>query len=143
MAVFNSPFSNTRSVAELVIAEVILLLRRAIDKNKNLHNGKWEKSASGSFEARGKMLGIIGYGHIGSQVSVLAESMGMHVVYYDVVPKLPLGNARQAKNLADLLNQSDVITIHVPGMDATKDMFDEKEIASMKKGVRIARREAH
>jgi len=134
VAVFNSPFSNTRSVAELVIAEVILLLRRAIDKNKNLHNGKWEKSASGSFEARGKMLGIIGYGHIGSQVSVLAESMGMHVVYYDVVPKLPLGNARQAKNLADLLSQSDVITIHVPGMDATKDMFDEKHIALMKKG---------
>jgi D-3-phosphoglycerate dehydrogenase len=134
VAVFNSPFSNTRSVAELVIAEIILLLRRAIDKNKNLHNGKWEKSASGSFEARGKVLGIIGYGHIGTQVSILAESMGMQVIYYDVVPKLPLGNARNAKNLDDLLSRSDVITIHVPGMQTTKDMIDEKRIARMKKG---------
>jgi D-3-phosphoglycerate dehydrogenase len=134
VAVFNSPFSNTRSVAELVIAEIILLLRKAIDKNINLHKGRWDKSASGSFEARGKTLGIIGYGHIGSQVSVLAESMGMHVVYYDVAPKLPLGNARQAKNLADLLNQSDAVTIHVPGMQSTKDMIDEKQIAFMKQG---------
>jgi len=134
VAVFNSPFSNTRSVAELVIAEIILLLRKAVDKNKNLHNGKWEKSSSGSFEARGKMLGIIGYGHIGSQVSVLAESMGMQVIYYDVVPKLPLGNARQAKSLKDLLNQSDVVTIHVPGHQSTKNMFEASAIASMKKG---------
>ncbi|CAN5390059.1 phosphoglycerate dehydrogenase [soil metagenome] len=133
VAVFNSPFSNTRSVAELVIAEMILLLRRAIDKNKNLHNGIWEKSSSGSFEARGKTLGIIGYGHIGSQVSVLAESMGMQVIYYDVVPKLPLGNARAAKNLTDLLHQSDVVTIHVPGLPTTKNMIDAKRIAEMKK----------
>ena len=134
VAVFNSPFSNTRSVAELVIAEIILLLRRAVDKNINLHQGKWEKSASGSYEARGKILGIIGYGHIGSQVSILAESLGMHVIYYDVVPKLPLGNARKAKNMEDLLHQSDVITIHVPGLQTTKDMVDAVRIASMKKG---------
>jgi D-3-phosphoglycerate dehydrogenase len=134
VAVFNSPFSNTRSVAELVIAEIILLLRRAADKNKNLHNGKWEKSSSGSFEARGKVLGIIGYGHIGSQVSVLAESMGMQVMYYDIAPKLPLGNARSAKNLDDLLKQSDVVTIHVPGLPSTKDMIDGMRIAEMKKG---------
>lgn len=133
VAVFNSPFSNTRSVAELVIAEMILLLRRAIDKNKNLHNGIWEKSSSGSFEARGKTLGIIGYGHIGSQVSVLAESMGMQVIYYDVAPKLPLGNARSAKNLSDLLQLSDVVTIHVPGLATTKNMFDSKRITEMKK----------
>ena len=134
VAVFNSPFSNTRSVAELVIAEIILLLRRAVDKNINLHKGKWEKSSSGSFEARGKILGIIGYGHIGSQVSVLAESMGMQVIYYDVVPKLPLGNARKAKSLQDLLSQGDVITIHVPGLQTTKDMINAERIASMKKG---------
>jgi len=134
VAVFNSPFSNTRSVAELVIAEIILLLRRAVDKNKNLHNGKWEKSSSGSFEARGKTLGIVGYGHIGSQVSVLAESMGMQVIYYDVAPKLPLGNARSVKNFSDLLQQSDVVTIHVPGLPSTKNMFDAKRIAEMNKG---------
>jgi len=134
IAVFNSPFSNTRSVAELVIAEIILLLRRVIDKNKNLHNGKWEKTSSGSFEARGKTLGIIGYGHIGSQVSVLAESMGMQVCYYDIVPRLPLGNARTSKNLEELLKQSDAVTIHVPGLPSTKNMFDAKRIAQMKKG---------
>lgn len=134
VAVFNSPFSNTRSVAELVIAELILLLRKAIDKNSNLHKGKWEKSSSGSYEARGKTLGIIGYGHIGSQVSVLAESMGMQVVYHDIEPKLPLGNARASKSLKDLLQQSDVVTIHVPGLPSTKNMFDAKAIAEMKKG---------
>ncbi len=134
VAVFNSPFSNTRSVAELVIAEMILLLRRAIDKNKNLHNGKWDKSSSGSFEARGKTVGIIGYGHIGSQVSVLAESMGLHVIYYDIEPKLPLGNARASKNLKELLQASEVVTIHVPGLPSTKNMIDAKSIAEMKKG---------
>ena len=134
VAVFNSPFSNTRSVAELVIGEIILLLRRAIDKNSNLQKGKWEKSSSGSYEARGKTLGIIGYGHIGSQVSVLAESMGMQVLYYDVEPKLPLGNARTAKNLEDLLRLSDVVTIHVPGLPTTKNMLNAKSIAEMKKG---------
>lgn len=134
VAVFNSPFSNTRSVAELVIAELILLLRKAIDKNKNLHNGKWEKSSSGSYEARGKTLGIIGYGHIGSQVSVLAESMGMQVIYHDIEPKLPLGNARASKSLKELLQHSDVVTIHVPGLPSTKNMFDTKAIAEMKKG---------
>ena len=134
VAVFNSPFSNTRSVAELVIAEIILLLRRAVDKNRDLHNGKWEKTSSGSFEARGKILGIIGYGHIGSQVSVLAESMGMQVLYYDVEPKLPLGNARTAKSLNDLLKQSDVVTIHVPGLPTTKNMFSAVQIAEMKRG---------
>ncbi len=134
VAVFNSPFSNTRSVAELVIAEIILLLRKVIDKNKNLHNGKWEKSSSGSFEARGKTLGIIGYGHIGSQVSVLAEAIGMHVLYYDIEQQLPHGNAHAAKNLNELLKLSDVVTIHVPGLPSTKNMLDAKRIAEMKKG---------
>lgn len=134
IAVFNSPFSNTRSVAELVIGEIIILLRRVVDKNKNLHEGKWEKSSSGSFEARGKVLGIVGYGHIGSQVSVLAESMGMQVVYYDIESRLPLGNARRAKNFSDLLSQSDVVTLHVPGLPSTKNMMDGERIGEMKKG---------
>ncbi len=134
LAVFNSPFSNTRSVAELVIAEAILLMRRVVDKNRAMHEGMWMKSSSGSLEARGKTIGIIGYGHIGAQVSVMAESLGMNVLFYDVEPKLPLGNARQAKNLEELLKNSDVITLHAPGHASTKNMINAERLKQMKKG---------
>lgn len=134
IAVFNSPFSNTRSVAELVIAESILLLRRVADKSKAMHEGQWIKSSSGSFEIRGKTIGIVGYGHIGAQVSVMAESLGMNVMFYDVEPKLPLGNAKQAKNLNDLLQNADVVTLHAPGHASTKNMINETTLSQMKKG---------
>jgi len=134
VAVFNAPFSNTRSVAELVIAEAILLLRDIPAKNAGCHRGEWEKSADGSFEIRGKMLGIIGYGSIGSQVSVLAESLGMQVLFYDVVNKLPLGNARQSKSLTELLAKADIVSLHVPETGATKNLVGEQEIAAMKPG---------
>lgn len=134
VVVFNAPYSNTRSVAELVLAEAVLLLRGIPEKNAVAHRGGWLKSAVGSFEARGKVLGIIGYGSIGSQVSVLAESLGMKVRFYDVVAKLPLGNAEQVRDLYELLAMSDVVTLHVPESASTKDMFGEKEIASMKEG---------
>jgi D-3-phosphoglycerate dehydrogenase len=134
IAVFNSPFSNTRSVAELVIAEAILLLRKVTDKNKAMHEGQWVKSSSGSYEAREKTIGIIGYGHIGAQVSVMAESLGMNVLFYDVEPKLPLGNAKQAKSLEELLMNADVITLHAPGHPSTKNMINEARLKQMKKG---------
>ncbi|MFT6201057.1 MAG: D-3-phosphoglycerate dehydrogenase [Candidatus Endobugula sp.] len=134
VVVFNAPFSNTRSVAELVLAEAILLLRGIPEKNAVAHRGGWLKNAVGSFETRGKVLGVIGYGSIGSQVSVLAESLGMKVRFYDVVTKLPLGNATQIRNLHELLGLSDVVTLHVPESASTKDMFGAKEIAAMKPG---------
>ena len=134
VAVFNAPFSNTRSVAELVIAEAILLLRGIPEKNAACHRGGWMKSANGSFEIRGKTIGIIGYGSIGSQVSVLAESLGMNVLFYDVVTKLPLGNASQVRVLTELLNKSDVVSLHVPETMATQDMIGAAEIKAMKKG---------
>lgn len=134
VAVFNAPYSNTRSVAELVIAEAILLLRGVPEKSTVCHRGGWQKSAVGSFEIRGKVLGLIGYGSIGSQVSVLAEAMGMKVKFFDVVTKLPLGNAEQVRNMKDLLAQSDIVSLHVPETDATQDMFGAEEIAQMKKG---------
>ena len=134
IAVFNSPFSNTRSVAELVVAEAVLLMRRVVDKNKAMHEGMWTKSSSGSFEARGKTLGIIGYGHIGAQVSVMAESLGMNVTFYDVEPKLSLGNAKQAKSLEELLKNADVVTLHAPGHASTKHMINEATLKQMKKG---------
>jgi D-3-phosphoglycerate dehydrogenase len=134
IAVFNSPFSNTRSVAELVIAEAILLLRKVVDKNKAMHAGQWMKSSSGSFETREKTIGIIGYGHIGAQVSVMAESLGMNVLFYDVEPKLPLGKAKQAKSLEELLKNCDVITLHAPGHASTKNMINEVRLKQMKKG---------
>ncbi len=134
IAVFNSPFSNTRSVAELVVAEAVLLLRKVIDKNKAMHEGMWTKSSSGSFETREKTLGIIGYGHIGAQVSVMAESLGMNVMFYDVEPKLPLGNAKQAKSLEELLKNADVVTLHAPGHASTKHMINEARLMQMKKG---------
>lgn len=130
--VFNAPFSNTRSVAELVLAEMILLLRRVPEANAQAHLGKWNKIAIGSHEARGKRLGIIGYGHIGSQLSVLAESLGMKVFFYDIETKLPLGNAKQMPSLAALLAESDVISLHVPENPTTIKMIGEKEFNMMK-----------
>jgi len=134
IAVFNAPFSNTRSVAELVLAEAILLLRGIPEKNASCHRGGWIKSAEGSFEIRGKKLGIIGYGSIGSQLSVLAEALGMQVVFFDTVSKLPLGNARQVVTLHELLSTADIVTLHVPELPSTQWMIGEKEIRSMKKG---------
>ena len=134
VAVFNAPYSNTRSVAELVLAEAILLLRGIPAKNALVHRGGWMKSAANSHEIRGKTLGIVGYGSIGTQLSVLAESMGMHVAFYDVVSKLPLGNARQVPQLHDLLAQSDIVSLHVPELPSTKWMIGPAEIAAMKPG---------
>lgn len=134
VVVFNAPYSNTRSVAELVLAEAIMLLRGIPEKNVVCHQGGWLKSAVGSFEARGKTLGIIGYGSIGSQVSVLAESLGMKVCFYDVVTKLPLGNAVQIRDLYELLGTADVVTLHVPEIPSTQNMIGEKEISAMKAG---------
>jgi D-3-phosphoglycerate dehydrogenase len=134
MPVFNAPHSNTRSVAELVIGEAICLARQIGDRSMWAHQGKWDKSAVGSFEVRGKTIGIIGYGHIGSQVSVLAESMGMKVIYYDVVKKLPLGNAAQINEMSDLLGLSDFVTLHVPELAETKDMISKTQLNQMKKG---------
>jgi len=126
VVVFNAPYSNTRSVAELVLAEAIMLLRGIPEKNAVCHRGGWLKSAVGSFEARGKTLGVIGYGSIGSQVSVLAESLGMKVCFYDVVTKLPLGNATQIRDLYELLGTADVVTLHVPELSSTHNMIGEK-----------------
>ena len=134
IAVFNAPFSNTRSVAELVLAEAILLLRGVPEKSAVAHRGGWLKSAENAFEIRGKTLGIIGYGSIGTQLSVLAEGLGMHVVFFDVVTKLPLGNAQQIAQLNDLLAQSDVVSLHVPETPATQWMMGAAEIAAMKPG---------
>ena len=132
--VFNAPFSNTRSVAELVLGETILLLRGIPEKNDRVHHGHWDKTADGAFEARGKTLGIIGYGNIGSQVGILAEAAGMRVVFHDVEAKLPLGNARACTSLSQLLEQADVVTLHVPGGSGTRNLIDAKALASMKKG---------
>ncbi|OZI20707.1 D-3-phosphoglycerate dehydrogenase [Bordetella genomosp. 9] len=132
--VFNAPFSNTRSVAELVLAEAIMLLRRIPEKNARVHQGHWDKTASGAFEARGKTLGVIGYGNIGSQVGTLAESVGMRVVYHDVEAKLPLGNAHAVTTLGELLAQSDVVTLHVPGGRSTENIMNAETLAQMKRG---------
>jgi len=132
--VFNAPYSNTRSVAELVIAETIMLLRGIPQKNALCHRGGWTKSAAGSFEVRDKVLGIVGYGHIGTQVGVLAESLGMRVIFHDIESKLSLGNARAADSMEDLLERADVVTLHVPETPATKLMFGANEISRMRKG---------
>ncbi|MBL9077342.1 MAG: phosphoglycerate dehydrogenase [Planctomycetes bacterium] len=132
--VFNAPFSNTRSVAELVLAEIVLLLRGIPQRNAAAHRGEWIKSAAGSREARGKTLGIVGYGHIGTQVGLLAESLGMHVVYFDIVTKLALGNAQPVRSLDDLLAQADVVTLHVPETPQTKWMIGPQQIAAMQRG---------
>jgi len=134
VAVFNAPYSNTRSVAELVIGTSILLIRKVLDKNKAAHEGIWTKDAGGSHELRGKTLGIIGYGNIGSQVSVLAESLGMRVVFYDVETKLPLGNAIDSKSLKELLHQSDIVTLHVPELASTKNLINKNNIQYFKQG---------
>ena len=134
VVVFNAPYSNTRSVAELVLAETIMLLRGIPEKNMACHRGGWLKSAVGSFEVRGKTLGIVGYGSIGTQVSVLAESLGMNVCFYDVVTKLPLGNAVQVRDFHALLELSDVVTLHVPESASTKNMIGHQEITAMKQG---------
>ena len=132
VAVFNAPYSNTRSVAELVLAEAILLLRGIPEKNAKAHRGEWVKTANDSFEIRGKTLGIVGYGSIGSQLSILAESLGMRVIFYDAVSKLPLGNASQIPSLEGLLRQADIVTLHVPDLPSTRNLLDEERIQQMK-----------
>ena len=132
--VFNAPFSNTRSVAELVLGETLLLLRGIPQKSAMAHRGEWQKSAVGSYEARGKQLGIIGYGHIGMQLGILAENLGMRVKFYDIEDKLPLGNASQMAKMDDLLASSDIVTLHVPETPQTKYMFKAEQMATMKRG---------
>ena len=132
IVVFNAPYSNTRSVAELVLAEAILLLRGIPEKNAKAHRGGWAKTANDAFEIRGKTLGIVGYGSIGSQLSVLAESLGMRVIFYDVVSKLPLGNASQIPSLDGLLGQADIVTLHVPDLPSTRNLMDQERISQMK-----------
>ncbi len=134
IAVFNAPYSNTRSVAELVIGSAIMLIRRIPDKSVAAHKGSWMKEASGSYELRGKTLGIIGYGNIGSQVSVLAESLGMKVIFYDVETRLPLGNATDMRTLKDVLGKSDVVTLHVPETPQTKNLINKNNLKQFKKG---------
>jgi D-3-phosphoglycerate dehydrogenase len=134
ITVFNAPFSNTRSVAELVLAEAIILLRGVAEKNAKAHRGVWDKSAKNSYEIRGKRLGIVGYGSIGSQLSVMAESLGMEVCFYDVVTKLPIGNATQMGSLKELLESADIVTLHVPETAATKNMIGAEQLAWMKAG---------
>ncbi|HYF29951.1 MAG TPA: phosphoglycerate dehydrogenase [Chitinophagaceae bacterium] len=134
VAVFNAPYSNTRSVAELVIGAAIMLIRRIPDKNKAAHEGIWLKESRGSYELRGKTLGIIGYGNIGSQVSVLAESLGMKVIFYDIVTRLPLGNAIAKKSMKEVLNQADVVTLHVPETPQTKNLINKNALKQFKKG---------
>jgi D-3-phosphoglycerate dehydrogenase len=132
--VFNAPFSNTRSVAELVLGELLLLLRGIPEKSAQAHRGIWNKSAAGSVEARGKTLGIIGYGHIGTQLGIIAETIGMRVRFYDIETKLPLGNASQVPTLTQLLKESDVISLHVPETAQTQNMMGEAEFDVMKQG---------
>lgn len=134
LPVFNAPHSNTRSVAELVMAEIVMLLRGVGDKSAAAHRGAWRKSAKNSFEVRGKTLGIVGYGHIGSQVSILAEAFGMRVLYYDIEPRLAMGNAHQLESLEQLLPQIDVLTLHVPGGIETTDLINKERIGAMAKG---------
>lgn len=135
--VFNAPHSNTRSVAEMVLAECVFLVRGLFDKSQAAHAGVWRKSAAGSHELRGKTLGIVGYGHIGSQVSILAEAFGMRVVYYDVVAKLPMGNARQVDSMEELLGEADVVTLHVPQDPSTVNLMDKDCLSQMKPGAML------
>jgi D-3-phosphoglycerate dehydrogenase len=137
VVVFNAPFSNTRSVAELVLCEVIALSRRLMDRSTAMHKGGWNKSATGSFEVRGKTLGIVGYGHIGRQVGVLAEQLGMNVLFYDIVTQLPMGNNREVGSLAELLSSSDFVTLHVPATEQTRKMIGAPQLAQMRRGSRL------
>jgi D-3-phosphoglycerate dehydrogenase len=134
IAVFNAPYSNTRSVAELVIGASILLIRRILDKNKAAHNGIWNKDAKGSFELRGKTMGIIGYGNIGTQLSVMAEAMGMRVQFFDIETKLPLGNAQAKKSIKEIVSSSDIISLHVPETNQTKNLIDKVILKQFKAG---------
>lgn len=134
VAVFNAPYSNTRSVAELVIGLCVVLIRKIADKNRAAHRGVWLKEATGSFELRGKTLGIVGYGNIGSQVSVMAEALGLNVIYYDVLTKLPHGNAKQIRDLKELLKQSNIVTLHVPSDATTRNMINRETLAAMPQG---------
>jgi len=134
VAIFNAPFSNTRSVAELGIAEVIMLARKAVQRTIEMHDGKWEKSAAGCVEVRRKTLGVVGYGHIGPQIGLLAEAMGMRVIFHDIVKKLALGNARQTADLDELLRESDFVSMHVPDTQLTRGMIGAKQLAMMRKG---------
>jgi D-3-phosphoglycerate dehydrogenase len=135
--VFNAPFSNTRSVAELIVAEVVMLSRNLGDRVREMHAGQWRKVATGSYEIRGKTLGIIGYGHIGRQVGVLAEAVGMRVVFFDIAARLPMGNNHSTKTLDELLGQSDFVTLHVPETPQTKGMFGAREVAAMRGGASL------
>ncbi|HLX53004.1 MAG TPA: phosphoglycerate dehydrogenase [Aquella sp.] len=132
VCVFNAPYSNTRSVVELAIGEIIMLLRNIVSKSNQLHQGKWDKSAENSFEVRGKKLGIVGYGNIGSQLSVLAENMGMQVYYYDLIERLQLGNAKKCDSLDELLSVADIVTLHVDGREDNASIIGEREFALMK-----------
>ena len=134
IAVYNAPYSNTRSVAELVIGASILLIRKILDKNKAAHNGIWNKEAKGSFELRGKTMGIIGYGNIGTQLSVMAEAMGMRVQFYDIETKLPLGNAQARKSIKVIVGSSDIISLHVPETNQTKNLINKALIKQFKSG---------
>ncbi len=135
--VFNAPYANTRSVAELVLAETVMLMRGIPAKNAAAHRGRWQKTARGSFEVRGKTLGIVGYGHIGSQLGILAEGLGMRVIYYDIVRKLPLGNAEPVESMNEVLENADVVSLHVPDTDDTRGMIDAAEIHRMKQGAHL------
>ncbi|HXN31430.1 MAG TPA: phosphoglycerate dehydrogenase [Polyangiaceae bacterium] len=134
LPVFNAPFSNTRSVAEMIMAEIVMLSRRLGDRVREMHEGQWQKVATGSFEVRGKTLGIVGYGHIGRQVGVIAEALGMRVLFFDVIAKLPMGNNHATKTLDELLSQSDFVTLHVPETPQTQNMLGQREIAVMRAG---------
>ena len=132
--VFNAPFSNTRSVAELIIGEIVVLARRLFDRSRELHEGRWRKASAGAVEVRGKTVGIIGYGHIGSQVGVLAESLGLRVLFYDIASKLPMGNNTPVSSLTELLKGGDFVTLHVPETPQTKNLIGAPELAAMRKG---------
>jgi D-3-phosphoglycerate dehydrogenase len=134
VAIFNAPYSNTRSVAELIIGLCVMLIRKIADKNVAAHRGVWLKESAGSYELRGKTLGIIGYGNIGSQVSVMAEALGMNVIYYDIVTKLPHGNAKQVRDLTELLKNSHIVTLHVPSNATTRNMINEETLRHFRKG---------
>ena len=134
VAAFNAPYSNTRSVAELIIGLCVMLIRNIPDKNSAMHRGEWLKEAKGSYELLGKTLGIIGYGNIGSQVSIMAEAMGMQVIYYDIATRLPHGNAKQIRDIKDLLKQSHIVTLHVPSNATTRNMIDADALKQMRKG---------
>jgi D-3-phosphoglycerate dehydrogenase len=135
--VFNAPYANTRSVAELVLAEIVMLMRGIPAKNAGAHRGRWLKTAKGAYEVRGKTLGIIGYGHIGSQLGILAEGLGMRVIYHDIVRKLPLGNAEPAAGLDELLAEADVVSLHVPDTDDTRGLVGAPELSRMKPGAHL------